>query len=138
MIREGSNILPIRLNTKEAFNYMNPEHSAKAEAYLENKYAQLHANGLPTRGEQDWMSELSQGDWHAMEKQLGLDFYKDNGFSGAHEIELGERNFITHDPKNIRSRFAAFDPLRKNSPNILASGLLGGTVLANEYKKDKK
>jgi len=33
------------------------------------------------------------------------------------------------DPKNIRSRFAAFDPLRKNSSSLLASGLLGSLLL---------
>jgi len=37
----------------------------------------------------------------------------------------------------LRSRFAAFDPLRKNSSSLLAS-LLGATALANEYDKNKK
>jgi hypothetical protein len=41
------------------------------------------------------------------------------------------------DPKNIRSRFAAFDPMNKDSANILAS-ILGGTALASQYNKDKK
>jgi hypothetical protein len=45
--------------------------------------------------------------------------------------------YVSLDPKNIRSRFAAFDPLRKNSSSLLAS-LLGGTALANQYDKEKK
>lgn len=40
-------------------------------------------------------------------------------------------------PKDIRSRFAAFDPLNKNSANILAS-LLAGTALINDKKGEKK
>lgn len=34
-----------------------------------------------------------------------------------------------HDPARIRSRFAAFDPFRKESANLLASGLLGSLLL---------
>lgn len=34
----------------------------------------------------------------------------------------------------IRSRFAAFDPLKKNSTNILASGVLGSLLLGNDEK----
>lgn len=41
------------------------------------------------------------------------------------------------DPKNIRSRFAAFDPMKKDSANILAS-LLAGTAIAKSRKKDEK
>ena len=37
--------------------------------------------------------------------------------------------YVSLDPKNIRSRFAAFDPLRKNSSSLLASGLLGYLLL---------
>jgi hypothetical protein len=36
--------------------------------------------------------------------------------------------------ENVRSRFAAFDPLRKNSSSLLASGLLGALLLNNENK----
>jgi hypothetical protein len=34
-----------------------------------------------------------------------------------------------NDPSLLRSRFAAFDPLRKNSSSLLASGLLGSLLL---------
>ena len=37
--------------------------------------------------------------------------------------------YVSLDPKNIRSRFAAIDPLRKNSSSLLASGLLGSLLL---------
>jgi hypothetical protein len=50
------------------------------------------------------------------------------------------RHFVIKDPKNIRSRFAAFDPLKKDSANILAS-ILAGTTLASamgEKKRNKK
>ena len=48
---------------------------------------------------------------------------------------LPEReHYVTDYPNNIRSRFAAFDPLRKNSSSLLASGLLGALLFNNENK----
>ena len=37
---------------------------------------------------------------------------------------------VVFDPKNIRSRFAAFDPMQRNSANLLAGGL-GGAIGLN-------
>ena len=51
---------------------------------------------------------------------------------------LPEREYyVTNQPENIRSRFAAFDPLRKNSSSLLASGLLGSLLLNNEMKNSE-
>ena len=47
------------------------------------------------------------------------------------------KHYVTDYQDNIRSRFAAFDPLRKNSSSLLAS-LVGGIGLANQYDKEKK
>jgi hypothetical protein len=44
------------------------------------------------------------------------------------------KHYVTDYQNNIRSRFAAFDPLRKNSSSLLASGLLGALLLNNENK----
>ena len=41
------------------------------------------------------------------------------------------------DPIQIRSRFAAFDPLRKASPSLLAGGALGSLLLNEEMNKGK-
>jgi hypothetical protein len=49
-------------------------------------------------------------------------------------------NMAVFEPKNIRSRFAQFDPAKKDSSNLLAS-LLAGTVVgkvATEKSKEKK
>jgi hypothetical protein len=43
-----------------------------------------------------------------------------------------------NDPSLLRSRFAAFDPLRKNSSSLLASGLLGALLFNNENKTSEK
>lgn len=50
-------------------------------------------------------------------------------------LDTGENKiYATWNPKDIRSRFAAFDPLRKNSSSLLASGLLGALLFNNENK----
>ena len=50
-----------------------------------------------------------------------------------------QRSDVTavNDPSLLRSRFAAFDPLRKNSSSLLAS-IMGGTALVGQYNKEKK
>jgi hypothetical protein len=58
-------------------------------------------------------------------------------FSGKNDIisypggDYGRSEISIKDPKNIRSRFAAFDPFNKDSANILAS-ILVGTSLAKQ------
>jgi len=46
----------------------------------------------------------------------------------------GHDELVIFDPKDIRSRFAAFDPAKKDSKNILASHpaatILGGSLAA--------
>ena len=64
---------------------------------------------------------------------LAGDMLKKKGVSV--DVGGGSKFLLPWETKDIRSRFAAFDPLRKHSSSILGS-LLGGTVLANEYKKE--
>jgi hypothetical protein len=53
-------------------------------------------------------------------------------------MDTGENKiYASWNPKDIRSRFAAFDPLRKNSSSLLASGLLGSLLLNNEMKNSE-
>ena len=62
------------------------------------------------------------------------------GYKGA---KFGDETAI-FDPKNIRSRFAAFDPMKRESTNLLAqSAKLApaatlGALMANEKRKDKR
>lgn len=53
----------------------------------------------------------------------------ENKFSSvAIDANNGNANIVSLDPSNIRSRFAAFDPLKRNSSNILASAGAGAAV----------
>lgn len=63
--------------------------------------------------------------------------------SGVGGVLLDERSHLNSvavlDPKNIRSRFAAFDPARANEPDLLAGMLpLGAMALPKDEKGKKK
>lgn len=53
------------------------------------------------------------------------------GFSGVDHFGPGAHglNTVFYDPTKLRSRFAAFDPMNRNSANILAGSLLGSLGL---------
>jgi hypothetical protein len=65
-------------------------------------------------GEEAWF-ELRQNpkEYAKAIKDLGYDSVRDMGY---HQTAI-------FDPKNIRSKFAAFDPKQANNPNLLAGGL---------------
>jgi hypothetical protein len=58
---------------------------------------------------------------------------QDSPYDYRYDEPIKSTHYATRDPKNIRSRFAAFDPFNKDSANILASALLG-TSLASQMK----
>jgi hypothetical protein len=73
-------------------------------------------------------------DWGSVENPdiLGKPFFKKYGYSGGYGVEREAKNFITHDPASIRSKFAYFHPKMKNSGNILAGGLIP-LLLGKQY-----
>lgn len=74
---------------------------------------------------------------------LGVDTIKHKTDFGNPQLNIGGEHTIALDPKNVRSRFAAFDPMRKNEANILAThptvgvsllGMLGLGGMADKAK----
>ena len=59
---------------------------------------------------------------------------------GVSEVPETADNLTVFDPSMVRSRFAAFDPLKRNSGNILAGTAAGGlgisSLLADDSKKE--
>ena len=78
---------------------------------------------------------------------ISFDSIKDRGPSGIFanaESALPSKNTAAFDPKNIRSRFAAFDPMQRQSSNLLAQSAklvpatTLGALMANEKRKEKR
>ena len=63
------------------------------------------------------------------------DILKNIGYDGTKSA----RETVIFDPKNIRSRFAAFDPFNRDSSNILAqSAKLAPTTALGAYMYNEK
>lgn len=94
--------------------------------------APVSLNGLPTKEVHEALRRAGGGTMTDVLKNIGYD-----GTKSARET-------VIFDPKNIRSRFAAFDPFNRNSSNLLAqSAKLApaatlGALMANEKRKDKR
>lgn len=71
-------------------------------------------------------------------QKLRNELAKKHGFSGVKVTdEFGQDTVALVNPDNIRSRFAAFDPLRKTAATAAAAGLAAPDLLAEEKKKAK-
>jgi hypothetical protein len=88
--------------------------------------------GLEFKSASPYVDEAVDG---ILQKDLLWRIINDEGFksaaktSGKDSVAIGEqglRTTLSLNPSNVRSRFAAFDPKKKNSSDLLASmGLLG-------------
>lgn len=67
---------------------------------------------------------------------LGVDTIQHTPRFGNPQLNLGNTHSIVFDPKNIRSRFAAFDPMRRDSPDILAGLLPLSAPMADDDVRD--
>jgi hypothetical protein len=110
-IESGANVLPV------ALRYENPMyHDFEGKSYREQTYSDL-------------VDEAKRKGHDA----LILKNTFDPGGSGGVDkmVDVG----VVFDPDQIRSRFAAFDPLRKTAATAAAAGLAAPDLLAEEKKK---
>jgi hypothetical protein len=57
--------------------------------------------------------------------------------AGPSGYDIEADTIAMFEPKNIRSRFAAFDPMKKDSANILATTLMG-MLLGSQYNQEEQ
>ena len=107
--QEGSNVMPV------ALSYKNPlVHDFGGSSYREQTYSDLVDKALA--GGHD---------------ALILKNTFDPGGSAAKLVDVG----VMFSPEQIRSRFAAYDPLRRNAAIAAAMGVAAPDLLAKEKKK---
>ena len=76
-------------------------------------------------------------------KKKLTDLFKEQGFGNVYiKRDTADGGLLTQsnivlDPSNVRSRFAAFDPFRRNENNILAGALPFGLLSADEETKQR-
>ena len=137
----GGNIIPI---LKSKYSYTLPLkdegsfHADSVSPQLEKK--KLVSKGYTKKILNDPIGDSNPREWDRIYDEKMRDILRQNDYQGFHynnEQEGSGKSYGIIDPSVIRSRFAAFDPMKKDSANILAS-ILGGTALASQYQKDKK
>ena len=65
-----------------------------------------------------------------------IDSFRNSGYAGVKRPEAGVA--VTFDPAQIRSRFAAFDPFRKDVATATAMGVAAPDLLAKEKENKEK
>ena len=94
--------------------------------FAPDKYTSVEVDGIPQKFKA----------WNIINTPEFADAARTAGFESVAIKEGGVQTLGILDPKNIRSRFAAFDPAKKDSANILASLLAAGVVSAGAADKE--
>lgn len=115
--------IPVYLRAKNTFDYENPEHVTKLTNYIWDKFYEKNKILHSDTNEKQKIIEafkraFKSGDWDEIEghsqeiKELGFDSYNVK--------EANKKNIAVFEPKNIRSKFAKFDPAMSESDDIAA------------------
>ena len=67
-------------------------------------------------------------------RELGVDQIAHRPAFGNPQLNLGSEHTISLNPDNVRSRFAAFDPWRRNTAVAASLGFLAPDLLAEELR----
>lgn len=135
---EGANIIPLMMNKYANMLRLKDTGSFHADAIA----SQLEKKGLIAKGKGKQIEKEIDKDWQLRKQYdpLVRDVLAQNDYHGikyANEQEGVGQSYAFTDPSQIRSRFAAFDPLKRNSSDLLASLLPITTtgLLANQLRQ---
>lgn len=134
---------PLRFKAKNVWDYDNPQHLEQ----LKNKYNELYpmkSNGKYIPSEQYVMQKdfndrinlmpTRDTNYFIVENEKAQNAIKNLNHDAFYNREQGVKNIGIYDPDNIRSRFAAFDPFRRNATLAAALGVAAPDLLAEENK----
>jgi hypothetical protein len=147
----GGNVIPVLINTKKFGEIdvggQNWQQITGDNVIRHGNETDTGVDELIDSNFEDYIDTNDLARYSRSQGDKGLRFFGANdrgGFvQGADNVPERADNLTVFDPSRIRSRFAAFDPAKKDSSNLLAS-LLAGTVVGkvatsdNKKKKDNK
>lgn len=109
--KTGATMYPVSVNLGKHFN---------PHEELGRKLIQEYAGNTPL-GQQ-----MAKGSWEVLESPEFMKHLKDKGYDSMTVFEGGVPNVAVFDPKNIRGKFAKFDPKDAESPDFMKAE--GGAV----------
>lgn len=132
----GQSVIPIAPHKYTNYLKLNDLGSFHADAIA----PQLEKKKILAKGKAKQIQSAIDNDWkltdqYDQQMRDVLSQHDIDAIKYANEQEGEGLSYAHINPSMIRSRFAAFDPLRKNSSSIMASGLLGD--LALKYANDE-
>ena len=148
-VERGGLGLPLN-NTSEqraaAMGFDTPAYHATDADILAFDNAKLGTNTAYLTGDKDAIKSAMRGHWFSDRDLTNKDprGYMFGNVSYPVKLanpkvindkEFHSKSFIVKDPDNIRSRFAAFDPFRRNAATAAAMGVAAPDLLAKEKKK---
>ena len=133
----GQSVIPIAPHKYTNYLKLNDLGSFHADAIA----PQLEKKKMLAKGKAKQIQSAIDNDWkltdqYDQQMRDVLSQHDIDAIKYANEQEGEGLSYAHINPSMIRSRFAAFDPLRKNSSSIMASGLLGD--LALKYANDEE
>jgi len=127
--KPGSTVYPVSANLGKHFDYETPEGLQVIKDYL----AKVHPVPTDEKELAQWMrdraatqGELKEGSWAAIENPEFQDYLMGTGHDSFALQEAGRKNIGIFDPKNIRGKFAEYNPEDADSPDFMKAE--GGAV----------
>tara|TARA_Y100000310_G_C20704273_1_gene833444 strand:- start:12778 stop:16038 length:3261 start_codon:yes stop_codon:yes gene_type:complete len=111
-------VYPVRTNVQKVFD---PRTDYKE---VEDVIRKVHGDEVVDKGMH------KAGNWLIYENKAVVDALREKGYDGmriAEDVGGAHDTLAVFDPKNVRSRFAKFDPAKRDSANILAANKAGKT-----------
>ena len=127
--KPGSTVYPVSANLGKHFDYETPEGHKVIKDYL----AKVHPVPADQSQLAQWMRDravtqgnLKEGAWSAIEDPAFQDHLLRTGHNSFALQEAGRKNIGIFDPKNIRGKFAEFNPEHAADPDFMKA--TGGPV----------
>ena len=114
--KSGATMYPVSVNLGKHWDPNTEEGMAAIKNYLQTTTRENPSEGL-----------LKRGDWTEIEHPDFLDYLRKQKYDTFHVMEGGIPNVGIFDPKNIRGKFAKYNPEDAESPNFMKAegGLVG-------------
>jgi hypothetical protein len=140
----GNITYPLKIDQQKIFDPTNKDQFKELKNYVENLIQQqkpydknaLSFYPFTSKKVLENLSNPQTGAYY-LENEIVSKSLKDLGYSGSIGMESGQSQLKIFDPDKIRSRFAAFDPFRKDVATATAMGVALPDLLAAE-KEDKQ
>ena len=110
----GARIYPVKIKTKDLFDYQNKDHKNKLKNQLIEDFSE-ESQAMNV------FEDVKEGNWFALENKEIQETLKKLGFSGYKSNEPGTVGLFNPDKGDVRSLYAKFDPKQAKSGEILAS-----------------